>query len=114
MAATNYRSTTVGRNRNNNNNSDNKNNSDANTATTMIAGSTKRRIRSPNPNDILKGRGGHTNNHPGNKAFRTMVRERKHDYNLADNKKQKTAIAIEIVRQVHQQNPPGRFLTKDP
>jgi len=44
----------------------------------------------------------------------SMVRKRKKDYNLADNKKQKTAIAIEIVRQVHEQNPPGRFLTKDP
>ena len=72
------------------------------------------RIRSPNAHDVLKGRGGITNNHSGNKAYREYVRRRKIDYNLADNKKDKTLIATEIVKQVQEQYPtPGRFLTKD-
>ena len=32
---------------------------------------------------------------------------------MARNKKDKTTVATEVVRQVQQQNPPGRFLTKD-
>lgn len=89
------------------------------TAMTMLAGigcggaGTIRRIRQPNPQDVLSGRGGGINSHPGNKAFRQWISERKEKYNLARNKKDKTTVATEVVRQVQQQNPPGRFLTKD-
>jgi len=73
-----------------------------------------RRIRTPNPQDVLSGRGGGINSHPGNKAYREWVRLRKEDYNLAVNKKEKTDVAMQVVRMVRQQNPPGRFLQKDP
>lgn len=53
------------------------------TAMTMLAGigcggaGTIRRIRQPNPQDVLSGRGGGINSHPGNKAFRQWISERK-------------------------------------
>jgi len=87
--------------------------------TTMVAGlnggAAVRRIRSPNPQDVLSGRGGGINSHKGNKAFRQWVYERKEEYNLAQNKKEKIAVAMQVVRQVQQQVPiPGRFLQRDP
>jgi len=98
-------------------NSNSRNNSGA-TTTMMVAGGigcggggALRRIRTPTPQDVLSGRGGGINSHPGNKVFREWVRLRKEDYNLARNKKEKTVVATEVVRQVQQQN--GRFLTKD-
>lgn len=89
------------------------------TATTMVAGlnggSAVTRIRSPNSQDVLCGRGGGINSHKGNVAFRKWVGERKAEYNLAQNKKEKIAVAMQVVSQVHQQVPvPGRFLQKDP
>mmetsp|Transcript_28561 Transcript_28561/g.32010 ORF Transcript_28561/g.32010 Transcript_28561/m.32010 type:complete len:461 (+) Transcript_28561:265-1647(+) len=95
------------------------------TTTTMVAGlmftgASKNytghhtRIRTPLPQDVISGRGGPINLHPGNKIFRKWVRLRKEDYNLARNKKEKTVVAMEVVRQVKQQKPCGRFLTKDP
>lgn len=89
------------------------------TKTTMVAamtGSTViRRIRTPNPQDVLSGRGGGINSHKGNKVFRQWVSQRKEEYNLAQNKKEKIAVAMQVVRQVQQQVPvPGRFLQRDP
>ncbi|KAL3939624.1 MAG: hypothetical protein SGARI_001304, partial [Bacillariaceae sp.] len=52
--------------------------------------------------------------HIGNTVFRQWVHERKEDYNLAPNKHEKTRIAEEVIAQVRNQNPPGRFLTRDP
>jgi len=72
------------------------------------------RIRTPNPQDVLSGRGGGINSHKGNKAFREWVNQRKEEYNLAQNKKEKIAVAMQVVRQVHNQVPvPGRFLQRD-
>ncbi|VEU40897.1 unnamed protein product [Pseudo-nitzschia multistriata] len=77
-------------------------------------GRTVRRIRNPNPQDVLSGRGGGINSHAGNKAFRSWVEERKPAYNLAENKQAKTEVAMQVVQQVHNQRPvAGRFLTKD-
>jgi len=87
------------------------------TKTTMVAGLTGgavHRIRSPNEEDVLCGRGGGINSHKGNKAFREWVNQRKEEYNLAENKKGKIAVAMQVVRQVQQQSPvPGRFLQRD-
>lgn len=87
--------------------------------TTMVAGfaggASVRRIRTPTPQDVLSGRGGGINSHKGNKAFREWVNQRKEEYNLAQNKKEKIAVAMQVVRQVQQQVPvSGRFLTRDP
>ena len=79
----------------------------------MTVGGPVRRIRTPHPHDVLSGRGGGINAHPGNKVFREWVHLRKEDYNLAPNKKEKTRVAEEVMDQVRQQDPPGRFLQKD-
>lgn len=89
------------------------------TNSTMVAGLTGstvvRRIRTPNAQDVLSGRGGGINSHKGNKVFRQWVNQRKEEYNLAQNKKEKIAVAMQVVRQVQQQVPvPGRFLQRDP
>ena len=86
---------------------------------TMIAGlsggASVRRIRTPTPQDVLSGRGGGINSHEGNKVFREWVHQRKEDYNLAQNKKEKIEVAMQVVRRVQQQLPVGgRFLQKDP
>jgi len=82
-------------------------------AMSSSGGTPLRRIRTPHPHDVLSGRGGGINAHPGNKVFRDWVRLRKEDYNLAPNKAEKTRVALEVMDQVKQQNPPGRFLQKD-
>mmetsp|Transcript_6219 Transcript_6219/g.9125 ORF Transcript_6219/g.9125 Transcript_6219/m.9125 type:complete len:972 (-) Transcript_6219:2620-5535(-) len=71
------------------------------------------RIRTPNPNDVLCGRGGGINSHPGNRTFRSWVRERKESYNLAKSKAQKAKLSREIVDRVRNLNPPGRFLMRE-
>lgn len=86
--------------------------------TTIIAGmggaAPVHRIRTPNAQDVLSGRGGGINSHKGNKAFREWVNQRKEEYNRAQNKKEKIAVAMQVVRQVHNQAPvPGRFLQRD-
>jgi hypothetical protein len=76
-------------------------------------GASVTRIREPHDNDVLSGRGGSINNHPGNKKFRDWVHERKNDYNLAANKAEKASVAREVIDLVKAQDPPGRFLTRD-
>ena len=69
-------------------------------------------IQTPHANDILLGRGGQINQHPGNEVFRAWISERKQDYILAKAKKDKTRISEEIYNSVKSTIPPGRFLTK--
>jgi len=76
-------------------------------------GTTVKRIRSPHKNDVLCGRGGGINSHPGNRVFRLWVSERKHKYNTAGSKAEKTLISREVVEKVGGQSPPGRFLIRD-
>lgn len=61
-------------------------------------------------NDVLFGRGGATNNHSGNKKFRTVVAEHQPEY-LGARKRDKAAIARRIVRIVRSRG--GRFLRRD-
>jgi hypothetical protein len=69
-----------------------------------------RDITEPHNHDVLFGRGGGTNNHPGNKRYRQLVEERKSRY-LAAPRNEKPLIALEIVQFLReQQSPPGRFL----
>lgn len=63
-------------------------------------------------NDVLCGRGGLTNNAPGNKRFRTLVSMKQKDYLLAT-KREKAGVAREIVEAIRSLDPPGRFLKKD-
>lgn len=69
-------------------------------------------IVTPHPNDVLCGRGGGSNNHPGNESFRELVNEVKFPY-VNCPKREKPLIARRIVEAVRNQTPPGRFLSKD-
>ena len=50
----------------------------------------------------------------GNIQFREWIKVRKNDYNLAPNKAEKARVAKEVIALVKNQDPPGRFLQKDP
>mmetsp|Transcript_31309 Transcript_31309/g.47921 ORF Transcript_31309/g.47921 Transcript_31309/m.47921 type:complete len:187 (+) Transcript_31309:97-657(+) len=59
--------------------------------------------------DVLCGRGGATNNHVGNRSFRSVVAEYQAEY-LKAKKRDKAGIAREIVRKIRKNG--GRFLKK--
>lgn len=63
-------------------------------------------------NDVLCGRGGLTNHHPGNVFFRRLVRMKQESYLLAT-KREKAGVAKEIVDLIRCLTPSGRFLKKD-
>eukprot|EP00549_Striatella_unipunctata_P015850 CAMPEP_0118682290 /NCGR_PEP_ID=MMETSP0800-20121206/5407_1 /TAXON_ID=210618 ORGANISM="Striatella unipunctata, Strain CCMP2910" /NCGR_SAMPLE_ID=MMETSP0800 /ASSEMBLY_ACC=CAM_ASM_000638 /LENGTH=404 /DNA_ID=CAMNT_0006578671 /DNA_START=77 /DNA_END=1291 /DNA_ORIENTATION=+ len=63
-----------------------------------------------NDNDVLCGRGGGTNVHPGNRRFRELINNHRRSY-LRARKNDKPAISKSIVRQIRECN--GRFLKKD-
>jgi hypothetical protein len=65
-------------------------------------------------NDVLCGRGGSINSHPGNEAYRKLVEKRKRVYLTARFKREKRLIANSIVSEIRNQDPPGRFLSKNP
>ena len=66
----------------------------------------------PHPHDVLCGRGGQSNVHPGNTQWRMLVATNKELY-VTLPKKQKMMLSQSIVNAVRSQNPPGRFLQKD-
>ena len=69
-------------------------------------------IKKPHDNDVMYGRGGGTNHHPGNKRFRKIVEDRKVDY-VNSKRLDKPLIALEIIKDWREQVPPGRFLKID-
>ena len=60
--------------------------------------------------DVLCGRGGATNNHTGNKRFRSIVAEYQDEY-LTAKKKEKVLIATRVVERIKSKG--GRFLKRD-
>lgn len=67
-----------------------------------------------NEHDVLCGRGGKINNHPGNVTFRTIVEEYMHEYlDPRTRKLEKAHVAARLVAQIRNTNPPGRFLKPD-
>ena len=66
-----------------------------------------------NNNDVLSGRGGLTNHHPGNILFRNLVKAKQADY-IRASRHEKAYIARDIVAIMKKLDPPGRFLKKDP
>ena len=67
-----------------------------------------------NENDVLSGRGGRINNHPGNITFRRIVEEYKVEYlDPRTRKLEKAHVAARLVSQIRCSNPPGRFLKED-
>jgi len=63
-----------------------------------------------NDADVLSGRGGGTNVHPGNRNFRDLINLHRRAY-LKARKNDKPAISRAIVRSIRENN--GRFLKKD-
>jgi hypothetical protein len=71
-------------------------------------------VQYPNVNDVLSGRGGRINAHPGNLRFRQFVNHFKETYIDEETKKvEKAYICTQIVHLVRAQHPPGRFLKRD-
>ena len=70
-------------------------------------------VKDPRPNDVLCGRGGSINSHPGNERFRQLVDKRKRVYLTARFKREKRLIASSIVSEIRALDPPGRFLQQD-
>jgi hypothetical protein len=71
-----------------------------------------RNIKEPHDNDVMYGRGGGTNHHPGNKQYRQMVEDRKLEY-VNSKRLDKPLVALEIIRFWRGQIPSGRFLKLD-
>lgn len=65
----------------------------------------------PHDNFVLCGRGEGTNRHPGNRAFRRVVKANRSLYHSGP-RQHKTLIARSIVEAVYRQDPPGRFVRK--
>ena len=70
-------------------------------------------IEEPHDHDLICGRGGKVNAHPGNRRFRSWVNDRKEAYTRAQAKGEKNAIAQSILEALFSQNPPGRVLQFD-
>mmetsp|Transcript_8300 Transcript_8300/g.17336 ORF Transcript_8300/g.17336 Transcript_8300/m.17336 type:complete len:817 (+) Transcript_8300:140-2590(+) len=79
----------------------------------LLPPSDETRTNSPHDNDVLCGRGGCINSHPGNEQYRKFVERKKRVYLTARFKREKRLIAESIVAEVRKLDPPGRFLTKD-
>ena len=62
--------------------------------------------------DVLSGRGGFVNAHPGNHHLRALCQYRKKEWDDGNNAT-KRRIAIEIYGMIRKLNPPGRFLKKE-
>mmetsp|Transcript_6775 Transcript_6775/g.16666 ORF Transcript_6775/g.16666 Transcript_6775/m.16666 type:complete len:799 (+) Transcript_6775:320-2716(+) len=72
-------------------------------------------ITTLNENDVLSGRGGRINNHPGNITFRLVCEDYKREYlDPRTRKLEKAHVAARLVQQIRSTNPPGRFLKEDP
>ena len=81
-------------------------------ATAQISPDDPSCVKVPADNDVLCGRGGSINSHPGNERFRTLVEKRKRVYLTARFKREKRLIASSIVSEIRAIN--GRFLQRDP
>jgi hypothetical protein len=66
-------------------------------------------IDEPNDWDVLFGRGGMTNSHPGNRRFRDIIALHRPDYIRAV-KMDKPGVARKIVRAIRTGTPPGRYV----
>ena len=69
-------------------------------------------IVEPNEDDVLFGRGGMTNHHPGNKIYRSLVEAHKPDYNIAPTK-MRPRVAKRIIFAMRNSKKNIRFLKRD-
>jgi len=68
-------------------------------------------ILEPGPHDVLCGRGGGSQNHIGNKEYRSVIAANKLKY-ISSERREKTLLVESIVKAVRMQDPPGQFLEK--
>lgn len=68
-------------------------------------------ILKPEVNDVLCGRGGSINTHPGNEKFRKLIEKNKRVYLTARFKKDKRLITDSVIEDISSRG--GRFLNKD-
>ncbi|GKY90364.1 hypothetical protein MPSEU_000010400 [Mayamaea pseudoterrestris] len=70
-----------------------------------------RLVKVPHENDVLSGRGGKINAWKGNLMFRTLVDQRKQEYQHVDcSREDKVLIATQVIEAIVSQEPSGRFL----
>lgn len=69
-------------------------------------------VPDPTEHDVLFGRGGMTNHHPGNRRFRDIISLHRPDY-ISAIKIDKPKVARRIVQAIRAGSPPGRFLKKN-
>lgn len=81
------------------------------TATADLVPPSKNPVDDPTDHDVLFGRGGMTNSHPGNRRFRDIIALHRPDYIRAI-KMDKPAVAKKIVKAIRCGTPAGRFLKK--
>eukprot|EP00581_Thalassiosira_minuscula_P030595 CAMPEP_0183776890 /NCGR_PEP_ID=MMETSP0739-20130205/47828_1 /TAXON_ID=385413 /ORGANISM="Thalassiosira miniscula, Strain CCMP1093" /LENGTH=131 /DNA_ID=CAMNT_0026018867 /DNA_START=84 /DNA_END=476 /DNA_ORIENTATION=- len=67
----------------------------------------------PTENDVLFGRGNNIKNYPGNRRFRALVEAKRDRFQRAPKRKEKRAIARELIDEVHSLQPPGRFMESE-
>ena len=63
--------------------------------------------------DVLFGRGAGVMKHPGNRRLRSLVERRRAEFASKLKRKEKRRIAWDIIAEVQNARPPGRFLTED-
>eukprot|EP00522_Entomoneis_paludosa_P017161 CAMPEP_0172444218 /NCGR_PEP_ID=MMETSP1065-20121228/4276_1 /TAXON_ID=265537 /ORGANISM="Amphiprora paludosa, Strain CCMP125" /LENGTH=273 /DNA_ID=CAMNT_0013194651 /DNA_START=94 /DNA_END=915 /DNA_ORIENTATION=- len=82
---------------------------------TMTIGPTSKASTSTtfNPNWIICGRGSRVSSNPGNDRFRSLVQERKEEYQSAPRREEKTRITMEIIQALTEGPEPCRFMLKD-
>ena len=78
-----------------------------------VASTPQQELISPHENDVLMGRGGKNNQHLGNERLRDMARAIRDRYR-ASAKKGKSNMSRDLVQQVRDLTPPGRFLKRNP
>lgn len=67
----------------------------------------------PGEFDVICGRGRTTFNHPGNAAFRNVIKDYLPSYSNAESKSDKSIILCDIIEQVREGSPNGGFVKKD-
>ena len=72
---------------------------------------TKVTIEVPENSDVLCGRGGLSNKHPGNRLFRRLVQENKTVYQLTIGPSHKQFLVMSIMEAIHNQG--GRFIRQE-
>ena len=70
-------------------------------------------ITHPHPNDVLSGRGKFAREGNVHYYYRALIEANTNDYHVAHNSN-KELIAIKIIQDIHNLNPPGKFLEFEP